>query len=268
MASRPKPHLRLASLHFTYGLGALCAPLAAAEFLKKGLDFSWFYSVILVLAVLNTIGVTWSFKLEKTKDGMGNLERETSISSLELENREPSHNQEENVENEFRRRNQTSTSASQPPSAQQYTTTSSKFNSILSQSNVWILSIFALLYVGTEVAIGGWSSSYIIETRGSIQNSNYIVSGFWAGLAFGRVLLIPVTAWIGEQLSVLIYMCLAVALQFIVWLVPDLIANAVSLAIMGLLIGPVSWFGTMAGKAEEGMLTFFYVSCISSWIDC
>lgn len=245
MSARPKPKLRLASLHFTYGLGALCAPLAAAEFLNSGLDFSKFYSVGLALAVCNTFGVTSTFRLQKS-DGLRNenLVEEAEV-ELELEDRNnnnsnTSNNQEDQITNPSSLRQRNISRQEEQPSLplQDYSKTSTKFKSILSQPNVWFLSIFALLYVGTEVSIGGWSSTYIIQVRGSTNDSNYIVSGFWAGVAFGRILLIPVTSWLGDQLAVLIYLGLAIGLQFIVWLVPNLIANAVSLAIMGLLIGP------------------------------
>ena len=56
-----------------------------------------------------------------------------------------------------------------------------------------------------QVAIGGWSSTYIIEVQGNEKDSGHLVSGFWAGLAAGRILLLPLTSFLGSQLAVLVY---------------------------------------------------------------
>lgn len=65
-----------------------------------------------------------------------------------------------------------------------------------------------------------------------------LVSGFWAGIAFGRILLIPVSAWLGDELACFVYLLCAVGLQLLVWLVPNIVANAVALAMLGIFLGP------------------------------
>lgn len=85
-----------------------------------------------------------------------------------------------------------------------YPSTSSKFKALRSMKVVWIFSIFAFANTGTEVSIGGWTSSYLRE-RGSGHEAEWIVSAFWAGLMVARAVLIPVSAWIGEQRAIYIY---------------------------------------------------------------
>ncbi|SOV01787.1 uncharacterized protein UDID_08088 [Ustilago sp. UG-2017a] len=96
----------------------------------------------------------------------------------------------------------------------------------------------ALVNVGTEVTVGGWSSTFLIEARQQGASANALVSGFWAGIAFGRILLIPVTAWLGDEIAIIIYLLFAVGLQLLVWFVPNMIANAVALALLGVFLGP------------------------------
>lgn len=73
-----------------------------------------------------------------------------------------------------------------------------KYKQIFGIREVHILSVFSLIYVGTEVTIGGmypdsprpisrsstpsgWSVTYIQEKRHGTANAGYISSGFFAG---------------------------------------------------------------------------------------
>ncbi len=57
------------------------------------------------------------------------------------------------------------------------------------------LALFSLIYVGTEVTIGGWSVTYVQEKRNGNSNAGYISSGFFAGLMLGRLLLM----WLNKK---------------------------------------------------------------------
>ena len=55
---------------------------------------------------------------------------------------------------------------------------------------VWIAALFLLFYVGTEVSLGSWSYSFLIEERhGLVLLSGWAVSGYWLGLTLGRLTL-------------------------------------------------------------------------------
>ena len=56
---------------------------------------------------------------------------------------------------------------------------------------VHLLAFFTLAYVGTEVSIGGWIVTFIIQERNGGSSSGYISSGFFAGLTVGRLALLP-----------------------------------------------------------------------------
>ena len=89
-------------------------------------------------------------------------------------------------------------------SPQQEVVVSNKYAQIFKIREVHILSMFALLYVGVEVTIGGWTVSYVQETRNGTSDAGYISSGFFAGMTLGRVFLM----WLNEKVSGLPLRCL------------------------------------------------------------
>jgi len=103
----------------------------------------------------------------------------------------------------------------------------------------YLIALFIIAYVGVEVTIGGWIVTYIIEVRGGGPSSGYISSGFWGGIALGRVVLLWVNKKLGHRLAVLVYMLLAIVLELVVWLVPSLVSGAVAISFIGLFLGPI-----------------------------
>lgn len=67
----------------------------------------------------------------------------------------------------------------------------------------WLCALFLLCYVGTEVSLGGWIVVFMIQIRGGEEfSSGMTATGFWLGLAIGRVILGFVTPRIGEKLAI------------------------------------------------------------------
>jgi fucose permease len=56
-----------------------------------------------------------------------------------------------------------------------------------------VFAAFSLIYVGAEVTLGGWIVTYVVQERNGGPSAGYISSGFFGGLAMGRVILIPLT---------------------------------------------------------------------------
>ncbi|RPB19566.1 MFS general substrate transporter [Terfezia boudieri ATCC MYA-4762] len=103
-----------------------------------------------------------------------------------------------------------------------------------------LIAVFLWLYIGTEVSLGGWIVTFMIRVRnGSPFGSGMVSAGFWIGLTVGRFTLGWVTGRFGEKLMVSIYLILAIALELIFWLVPQFYVSAVSVALLGFLIGPL-----------------------------
>ncbi|QRW04845.1 major facilitator superfamily transporter [Ceratobasidium sp. AG-Ba] len=112
-----------------------------------------------------------------------------------------------------------------------------KYKQIISSRGVQLLAFFVWVYVGAEVTTGGWIVTFVIEERGGGSSAGYISSGFFAGLMLGRVALLWVNEKIGEQRVIYIYSSLAIGLEMIIWFIPNIIGNAVAVALVGLLMG-------------------------------
>ncbi|KAH8925116.1 MFS general substrate transporter, partial [Atractiella rhizophila] len=110
---------------------------------------------------------------------------------------------------------------------------------ILVNKNVWFISLFIIVYVGAEVSMGGWIVSFIIRQRGGGAGSGYIATGFFSGLALGRLLCPRFNTYVGEKRVVYLYLGVGAALQFIIWFVPSIEGNAVAVGLVGFVLGPL-----------------------------
>ena len=66
-----------------------------------------------------------------------------------------------------------------------------------------------------------------------------VTSGFWAGITVGRFVLTHFAHKHGEKMAVGVLVIGAAAFQLLVWLVPNIIGDAVAESIVGLFLGPV-----------------------------
>lgn len=133
------------------------------------------------------------------------------------------------------------------------TTGGNVYRQVLGLRVVQLLALFILAYVGVETTIGGenpleghlqrvlmralhvgWIVSYTIDVRGGGPSAGYISSGFFGGLALGRILLLWVTKMLGNRTAIFVYMILALGLEFIVWFVPSIVSGGVAISLAGL----------------------------------
>ncbi|KAJ3802232.1 MFS general substrate transporter [Lentinula aff. detonsa] len=207
----------------SYGAGAFVAPLVATQFSAMR-HWSFHYLVSLGLVTANAFLTSAIFRLQSKED---------CRAQIGLEPMEPD------------------------------TSEHSPFRQIMNLKSVHILAAFIFLYVGTEVTIGGWTVTYIIQQRNAGSNSGYIASGFWGGILVGRIILIPLNSWLGDRLVMLIYIFLAIGLELIVWLVPSLIGNAVAVSLVGLFFGPM--FPVALSASRKVIPRWIYTGAIG-WI--
>jgi len=110
----------------------------------------------------------------------------------------------------------------------------------LKQPVTWIVALFLLLYVGVEVSLGGWLVTFMLRVRdGEPFASGMVVTGFWLGLTFGRVILGFVTGHIGEKIAIAGYMIACMGLQLCFWLINNFISSAIFAAWLGFFLGPL-----------------------------
>ena len=74
--------------------------------------------------------------------------------------------------------------------------------------------------------------------KGDLSKMGYVPTGYYAGMFLGRLFLAEPTFRFGEKRMLLVYSAICIALQLIFWLVPNIIANATALSIMGFFFGP------------------------------
>lgn len=97
---------------------------------------------------------------------------------------------------------------------------------------VVLIALLLALYVGAEVAFGGWIYSYALaQGLGSAASAAYLTSAFWGGLTFGRLLSLPVAARVRPRWIILV----------------DLLGCILSLAVMLIWSGSVValWVGSL-----------------------
>jgi fucose permease len=107
----------------------------------------------------------------------------------------------------------------------------------------------------------GWVVEFLIRVRGGEPSHvGYVASGFWGGLTLGRILLADITFRLGERRMIFLYILLALIVQFIFWFVPNIIANAVMISLLGFFIGP--FFPTGINVATKLIPRELHVSAI------
>ncbi|ERS95010.1 MFS transporter [Sporothrix schenckii 1099-18] len=140
---------------------------------------------------------------------------------------------------------------------QQRTTT----RRVLREPITWLMAIFLLGYVGVEVSLGGWITTFMLNDRHA-ENfaAGLSVTGFWLGITVGRLVLGFVTGRIGEKLAITVYLLSSIGLQLLYWLVPSFIASAIFVSFLGVFLGPL--FPAAVVAATKLLPHDFHVSAI------
>ncbi|KAI0161730.1 major facilitator superfamily domain-containing protein [Hypoxylon sp. FL1284] len=208
----------LGAMHGSYGVGGAVGPLVATAVVSAA-DAPWsrYYLLTVAFALWNLVFSTWSFwgyekelaQRHRRGDPLGGVDDEGESHVLtETVSRGVDH-----------------------------------VGAMLAafRSRVVLLSAaFIFAYQGAEVSISGWVISFLIAARGGDPSRvGYVTSGFWAGITLGRFALSPVGMRMGEKRFVYALVAGAGVFQLLVWLVPNIVGEAVSLAFVGLLLGPI-----------------------------
>lgn len=197
----------LGCFHGCYGIGGTVAPLFATAMASNGIRWSFFYSITLAFSLVNLGYSTWAFY---------SYEKDTPA--------EPQR-------------------ALQPTASRpggETLTRAQLVKKAIRNRTTLLGALFIFAYQGAEVSISGWVVSFLISYRhGDPSRVGYVSAGFWAGITVGRFLLVHPAAKIGHKIAVIAMVAGAVAFQLLTWLVPNVIGEAVSVGILGLLLGPV-----------------------------
>lgn len=110
----------------------------------------------------------------------------------------------------------------------------------LGHAVTWICAVYFLVYVGTEAAISGWVVTFMLRAR---HASTYVASlsssGFWIGMAAGRLVLGLVTDRVGVRVAATVYVIIAIAAQAVVAGVEVAAVSIVAVIVVGFFLGPL-----------------------------
>ena len=87
-----------------------------------------------------------------------------------------------------------------------------------------------------------------------------MASGFWGGLTASRVLLADITFRLAERWMIFLYLFAAFAAQLVFWFVPNIVAIAVVISLLGFSIGP--FFTTGISVATKLMPWQLHVAAV------
>lgn len=233
--------------HASYGVGALIAPLISTQFANiyteshaaSGINtgkWALYYTILLFVALSDMASVAYLLRGKGYEEVLG----EMGV---------PNHDQEEleltraTTPAQIKPAEDATAGMSGDEGGESETASrrardAGSFAMVLKQVHVHILAAFVFIYVGLEVTIGGWIVTFMINERGGGASAGYVSSGFFAGLALGRVALLWVNKKLGERYAIFLYVAIGIALEMTVWFVPSLIGNAIAVSLVGMVLGP------------------------------
>ncbi|WVQ81603.1 hypothetical protein IAT38_003727 [Cryptococcus sp. DSM 104549] len=200
-------------MHAFYGFGATVSPLVSTAFVQNIPDTVYYYfAVSLGLALIIAVALLCTFRL-RTEDQIvgkrGQEEREGEEGEAEAE------------------------------MTQEKSDSGDKVKRMMRTPVVHFMAFYMVIYVGVEITIGGWATSFLLEERGGSDSSGYVSTGYFAGITLGRIALIPVSHLLGPHRSILLYTLGSIALSLVIWFTHTVIGNAICFAIVGIFLGPI-----------------------------
>lgn len=224
--------------HGSYGIGGIVAPIVATALVSNGVHWARFYIITIGIRVLCFFFAGWSF---------WNYEKEGTTQFANSLHRIASR--------------QAAAELGEPSKLR-------LLGRALKNKTTIIGALFIFAYQGAEVSESGWFISYLINYRnGDPAKVGYVTAGFWAGITLGRFTLTHVAHRVGERPFVFATGLGVIAFQIMAWQIPNVVGDAVSVAILGLLLGPVyPCAATVFTKLLPSNIQMTAISFISSMV--
>ncbi|KAI8093195.1 major facilitator superfamily domain-containing protein [Halteromyces radiatus] len=201
VANIPMATLMLNILHAIYGVGAMITPSISTALLAHNISWKGIYVFLLFVALVNIVLITIGFR---------NVDLEGKTS-------------------------QTTTTSTDEQQDDKSVRRLAIFNRMTLLGALYILT-----YAGVEVCVGGWGYSYLTQgMNGNEIDMGYVISGYWAGLAVGRLILGWFTGTYGEKRMISIFTITAASLLLLIFLVPDIWLDSLFMILVGFFIGPM-----------------------------
>lgn len=144
--------------------------------------------------------------------------------------------------------------------------TKPKPKAIFEYSATWLCASYFLAYVGTETAISGWVVSFMLRSRNA---TSYIASltssGYWIGMAMGRIALGFLTDQMGVRRATALYFIVAIVLEVVFALSTSLYGSIALMTMLGFFMGPLFPSGVVVlTRLLPGELHVVAVSFVAS----
>ncbi|KAL7424380.1 hypothetical protein Q5752_000062 [Cryptotrichosporon argae] len=239
----PRADIIMFLVHAVYGLGATVAPLVSTQFVERIPDRVYLYYAVslgMALATAALVILVFAGRTEDQVVGRRVDDARTPAGSCSDVPRLVEA-QEQGCDQGAQTNEAAALDAVRPAvvAEKPNSTSSGKMGRILRLPAVHFMAVYIMFYVGIEVTIGGWATTFIIDERRGGANTGYITSGYFGGITVGRVVLIPVSEMIGGQNAIYVYSLIAIALEIVIWLTHSIVGNAVAFAFIGVVLGPM-----------------------------
>ncbi|KAI8889264.1 MFS general substrate transporter [Backusella circina FSU 941] len=225
MASLPYATLMLNLFHATYGVGAMVAPLVGTFLLERNISWKGVYvfnTVIAFITLVTYVYGFWKVNFEIPEDNNNN-------------------SNEANTENKL-----THAQLTRAAIFHRMTLTG---------------CVFVLFYVGVEATLGGWGYTFLTEKRSGDEISmGKVMSGYWAGLAAGRLTLGYFTGRLGEKLMVTVFTLFIITALFLMIFLSNIALNSTVLIAIGFFLGPL--FPTTVSLASKVLPRSYHATSI------
>lgn len=194
-------------MHGCYGIGGTVAPFMATAMVSSGIRWSYFYCIPLVLSAVSTAAFLTTFKGYESET----LSNQNNMALSQTVSRQTTRDEKKDV-----------------------------LKRALKNRTTLLGALLIFAYQGAEVSISGWVVSFLIDYRnGDPSQVGFVTAGFWGGITLGRFLLVAPAHKVGDRVSVFTLTIGTAAFQFLLWFLPNVIGNAVAVALIGLLLGPI-----------------------------
>jgi fucose permease len=111
---------------------------------------------------------------------------------------------------------------------------------VLKYAAVWLCSLYLLAYVGTETSISGWVIVFMRRVR---HSSSFVASlcssGFWTGMAVGRISLGALSDRFGVKTSVTVYTSFTLLFAILFGVSQNDAMSVSTISLLGLFCGPL-----------------------------
>jgi fucose permease len=104
----------------------------------------------------------------------------------------------------------------------------------------WFCAAYFLAYVGTETAVSGWVVTFMLRDRNATPYlASLSSSGFWIGMAIGRLVLGFGTDRMGVRRATVLYFLCAIGLEVLFAVLSSPAVSVVIMTSLGFVLGPM-----------------------------